>query len=81
VPSHGPVHGDARGIAQTRDWLQWVWGLMADSAARGLDLSEVLQTPLPARFKDWAAQPAEFQRTLTQWYPRHEADAMAAKAR
>lgn len=72
IPSHGPLHGDRRGIRQTRDWLQWVTTLMADSARRGLDLSEVLQTPVPARFSAWAAQPAEFHRTLTQWYPEFE---------
>jgi quinoprotein relay system zinc metallohydrolase 1 len=76
VPSHGPVHSDRRGIEQTRDWLQWVTGVMAMSARQGLDLSEVLQTPLPGRFKHWAAQPAEFHRTLTQWYPRFEAKSL-----
>lgn len=80
VPSHGPVAGDRRGIAQTRDWLRWVSSLLADSAARGLDLSEVLQTPLPDRFQGWAAQPAEFQRTLAQWYPAYEKKALAQQA-
>jgi quinoprotein relay system zinc metallohydrolase 1 len=80
VPSHGPVAGDRRGIGQTRDWLRWVSSLLADSAARGLDLSEVLQTPLPARFQNWAAQPAEFQRTLAQWYPAYEKKALAQEA-
>ena len=80
VPSHGPVHQDRRGIRQTRDWLQWVSGLMQDSAQQGLDLSEVLRTPLPARFQGWAAQPAEFHRTLTQWYPRFEMQALSAPA-
>jgi quinoprotein relay system zinc metallohydrolase 1 len=78
VPSHGPVHQDRRGISQTRDWLQWVSGLMQESAQQGLDLSEVLRTPLPARFQGWAAQPAEFHRTLAQWYPRYEMQALSA---
>lgn len=77
VPSHGPVAADRRGIVQTRDWLQWVSGLMQSSARRGLDLTEVLQTPLPERFENWAAQPAEFHRTLTQWYPVDEKRALA----
>ena len=76
VPSHGPVAADRRGIAQTRDWLQWVSGVMQSSAQRGLDLSEVLQTPLPERFQHWAAQPAELHRTLTQWYPVEERRAL-----
>lgn len=80
VPSHGPVHRDRRGLAQTRDWLQWVTALMTKSARQGLDLSEVLQTPLPERFKSWAAQPAEFHRTLTQWYPRFEAQSLVEQS-
>jgi quinoprotein relay system zinc metallohydrolase 1 len=80
VPSHGPVHRDRHGMAQTRDWLQWVTALMTTSARQGLDLSEVLQTPLPDRFKNWAAQPAEFHRTLTQWYPRFEAQSLVEQS-
>lgn len=80
VPSHGPVHADRRGIRQTRDWLQWVSGLMVESAQQGLDLGEVLRTPLPARFQAWAAQPAEFHRTLAQWYPRYEIQALSGTA-
>lgn len=78
VPSHGPVHKDRHGISQTRDWLQWVSSLMRESAQQGLDLSEVLRTPLPARFQGWAAQPAEFHRTLTQWYPGFELQALSS---
>lgn len=78
VPSHGPVHKDRRGISQTRDWLQWVTGLMRESAQQGRDLSEVLRTPLPVRFQGWAAQPAEFHRTLAQWYPSFEVQALSA---
>ncbi|MBH2019451.1 quinoprotein relay system zinc metallohydrolase 1 [Polaromonas sp.] len=76
VPSHGPLYKDSRGIGQTRDWLLWVSSLLEDSARRGLDLSEVLQTPVPARFQAWAAQPAELHRTLAQWYPLYEQRAL-----
>ncbi|MDQ3058049.1 MAG: quinoprotein relay system zinc metallohydrolase 1 [Pseudomonadota bacterium] len=79
VPSHGPVEKDRRGMAQTRDWLVWISALMEDSARRGLDLSEVLRTPLPARFQNWAAQPAEFHRTLAQWYPIYEKRSLTAE--
>jgi quinoprotein relay system zinc metallohydrolase 1 len=81
VPSHGPVHAGAVGVRQTRDWLQWLTNLMQSSAERGLDLGEVLRTPVPERFATWAAQPAELHRTLTQWYPRYEQRAMAAPSR
>lgn len=80
VPSHGPVHKDKRGIGQTRDWLRWVSSMLEDSARSGLDLSEVLQTPVPERFEAWAAQPAEFHRTLAQWYPFYEKRALLGDA-
>ncbi|MEZ5705554.1 MAG: quinoprotein relay system zinc metallohydrolase 1 [Burkholderiaceae bacterium] len=81
VPSHGPVHTGPGGMDETRDWLQWLSRRMNESAERGLDLSEVLRMPVPQRFADWAAQPAELQRSLAQWYPHYEQRAMAAPAR
>jgi quinoprotein relay system zinc metallohydrolase 1 len=81
VPSHGPVHAGTAGLAQTRDWLRWITQRMQASAEAGLDLSEVLRTPVPARFAGWAAQPAELQRSLTQWYPQYEQRALAAAPR
>ena len=76
VPSHGPVHAGTVGVAQTRDWLQWVDATMRDAAERGVDLSELLRQPVPERFARWAAQPAEWHRTLVQWYPRFEQEAL-----
>ena len=81
VPSHGPVHEGSAGIAQTRDWLQWLTARMQVSAERGLDLGEVLRLPVPERFARWAAQPAELHRTLTQWYPRYEQRVLEGSAR
>jgi len=76
VPSHGPVHEGLRGIAQTRDWIQWLTRHLRDSAEAGQDLSELLTQPVPARFAGWAAQPAEWHRTLSQWYPVYEREAL-----
>ena len=81
VPSHGPVHTGAAGIDETRDWLRWLTTTLRASAERGLDLGEVLRLPVPERFARWAAQPAELQRTLAQWYPRYEQQVLAAPAR
>ncbi|WP_313302555.1 quinoprotein relay system zinc metallohydrolase 1 [Diaphorobacter sp.] len=81
VPSHGPVHSDLRGIGQTGDWLQWLIALMRENAEQGVDLSELLRNPIPPRFAGWAAQPAEFHRTLTQWYPAYEQRALSQRAR
>ena len=78
-PSHGPVHAGLQGMEQTRDWLQWLTALMQTSAAQGLDLSELLRQPVPERFAAWAAQPAELHRSLAQWYPRYERQALGAR--
>lgn len=77
VPSHGPVHEGMHGLAQTRDWIQWLTRHLQQSAEAGADLSELLAQPLPARFETWAAQPAEWHRTLSQWYPRFEREALS----
>ncbi len=76
VPSHGPVAKGVQGIAQTRDWLQWLTALLQDSARQGVDLSELLRMPVPERFAGWAAQPAELHRSLAQWYPAYERRAL-----
>ena len=81
VPSHGPVHAGSMGIDQTRDWLRWLGAFMRDNAERGVDLSELLREPVPDRFASWAAQPAERNRTLTQWYPHQEHQVLPAAAR
>lgn len=78
VPSHGPVRADLSGLAQTRDWLQWLEQRLLQSAQRGLDLGEVLRLPLPERFAAWAAQPAEYIRSVTQLYPRYEVEALGS---
>ena len=80
VPSHGPVHEGTAGLRQTRDWLQWLTATMQTAAERGLDLGEVLRTPVPERFARWAAQPAELHRSLTQWYPRYEQKVLSGQA-
>lgn len=80
VPSHGPLLAQGlQGIEQTRDWLQWLEQYMQDNAAQGVDLSELLRQLPPARFAQWAAQPAELQRSLVQWYPGYERRALAEK--
>ncbi len=72
VPSHGPVHAGLYGTDQTRQWLRWASATMAREAERGSDLNEVLYQAIDPAFVRWAANPAEWQRTLTQWYPVFE---------
>ena len=79
VPSHGPVHADLRGLNQTLDWLNWLEQRLSQSAAQGLDLGEVLRQPIPERFQGWAAMPAEYVRSVTYLYPKHELAALQGK--
>lgn len=74
VPSHGPVHSGTRGVDQTLDWLQWLDARLRESAAQGLDMSEVLRLPIPARFARWAALQAEYARNVSTLYPRYESE-------
>jgi quinoprotein relay system zinc metallohydrolase 1 len=74
VPSHGPVHTGTRGVDQTLDWLQWLDARLRSSAQQGLDLSEVLRLPIPARFAHWAALQAEYARNVTTLYPKYETE-------
>lgn len=73
VPSHGPVHTGTQGVDQTLDWLQWLDARLSDSAARGMDLAEVLRLPVTPRFAHWAALQAEYARNVTTLYPAYEA--------
>ena len=77
VPSHGPVHAGVQGVDQTIDWLQWLHARLQDSAAQGLDISEVLRLPIPNRFSTWAALRAEYARNVTTLYPKYETDQFA----
>lgn len=72
VPGHGPVAGDDTPLRQTRDYLAWLARSMADGAAAGLDMTEMLARPLPAQFRALAVEPAEYQRSVSHLYPAAE---------
>lgn len=75
VPGHGPVAADHAPFAQMRDYLGWLDGLLRDSAARGLEMTEVMRAPIPARFAGIALTRYELTRTVSHLYPRYEAQA------
>jgi quinoprotein relay system zinc metallohydrolase 1 len=79
VPSHGPIHRGAQGTDQTLDWIAWLEQTLQHSAQQGLDLGEVMRTPIPPRFAGWAAMQAEFVRTVTYLYPAYELAVMTRK--
>jgi quinoprotein relay system zinc metallohydrolase 1 len=72
VPSHGPVHADGRGLAGTRDFLQWLDRHFAVAAAQGWEMNELLRAPVPAPFRTWAAFETEYVRNVAHLYPRYE---------
>lgn len=76
VPSHGPVHGEAQGLNQTRGYLQWLDGQFTRWAEAGWDMNEVLRGPVPAAYRQWAAWPAEYTRNVAHLYPRYERAAL-----
>ena len=79
VPSHGPVVSDRRGLAQTRDWVDWLQRTLRASAAAGLELNEVTALPRPARFATMKAWSTEHPRTIAVQYPRYERDALTRR--
>ena len=73
IPGHGPVDATHGPIAQTRDWLTWLEGALADAVARGLDMGEAGDLPIPPRFAGMALARYELQRSVSHFYARLEA--------
>lgn len=73
VPGHGPVEKGARGIDQTRRWLDAIEAQIDAGFERGLDVSELMAEPLP----DWTDRIAvaryEYGRSVMHLMPRLEA--------
>ena len=76
VPSHGPVHQGSEGIAQTRRYLQWLDGHFKKAAEQGLEMNELLRSPVPEEFKGWAAFSTEYTRNVAHLYPVYEREVL-----
>lgn len=76
VPGHGPVAQDAAPLAQTKASLAWLQRSMAEGAAAGLDMTEMLGRPLPAEFQPLAVEPEEYRRSVSHLYPAAEQAAL-----
>jgi quinoprotein relay system zinc metallohydrolase 1 len=76
VPGHGEVAHDAAPVRQTRDWLRWLIGSLDDAAARGMDMNEVLDLPLPQQFAAMAVGEAEYRRSVWHLYQAAEQRAL-----
>lgn len=76
VPGHGPVMRDHAGVAQTRDYLQWLSGALRNAANRGLAMPEVMALPLPPRFRKLAVAEDEYTRSISHLYPKLELESL-----
>ncbi len=76
VPGHGSVLRDHAGIAQTRDYLQWLRDSLQGAARRGLDMPEVLQLTIPERFQRLAVLSTEYERSVSHLYPAYELETL-----
>ena len=72
IPGHGPADRERRSLAQTLDYLDWLEASLDRAAEEGLDMMEVMQTPLPERFAAMGAMPGEFERSVVHLYPEIE---------
>lgn len=73
VPGHGPAENGARGIAQTRDWLDAIETLIRGAFEKGLDMAEAAALPLPAWAEKIALARYELERSVMHLYPKLEA--------
>jgi quinoprotein relay system zinc metallohydrolase 1 len=73
VPGHGPAEPGARGIEQTRRWLETIEPQIKDAFEKGLDVAETTALPLPAWTQTVALARYEYERSVMHLYPKFEA--------
>lgn len=76
VPSHGPVRADAHALDQTREYLTWLDARLSHAAQSGLEMVDVLRSPVPAPYRNWAAINTEYARNVTHLYPNYEVQSL-----
>jgi quinoprotein relay system zinc metallohydrolase 1 len=76
IPGHGPFDTEGAALRQTGAYLDWLGEVLADGARRGLDMHELMRTPLPADFAAMGAQPTEFERSVAHLFPAAERAAL-----
>ncbi|ANQ86140.1 putative beta lactamase [Azoarcus olearius] len=81
VPGHGDTAADAGPIRQTRDYLRWLQAAIREGAENGLDMTEMLGRPLPARFRTIALAETEYRRSVAHLFPRAEQAALETQGR
>jgi uncharacterized sulfatase len=79
LPGHGDPARDAGPIRQTRAWLNWLSAAMSQAARAGLDMNDVLASPLPPEFADLPLAASEYRRSVGHLFPAAEQEALGAK--
>lgn len=74
VPGHGPAEDSARGIEETRRWIDIIDTQIRDAFERGLDVNEAIALPLPAWTEKIALARYEYERSVMHFYPKLEAE-------
>lgn len=69
LPGHGPADPTGDSLRQTRDYLAWLENSLRTGAREGLDMVELIETPLPDRFATMGAQPQEYRRSVAHLFP------------
>lgn len=72
VPGHGEVVKDISAIQQTGEYLTWLVTTFEQAAKDGLDMTEVMETPIPDQFKDMSLVRSELRRSVAHLYPAME---------
>ncbi len=73
VPGHGAVTEGKAAIEQTLGYLRWLQSRLQQSFDAGLDITEVMELPLPERFASFSLARDEYRRTVHNLYPAIEA--------
>lgn len=68
LPGHGTIDRDKASLAQTGAYLTWLDQTLSDGANTGLDMVELMDTPLPPEFAAMGAQPEEFHRSVAHLF-------------
>ena len=73
VPGHGGISRDDSPITQTIDYLEWLEQRLQRAFEAGLDITEVMELPIPQRFAGFALARDEYRRSVHNLYPAIEA--------
>lgn len=68
LPGHGPIDRAGASLTQTAAYLTWLENTLSDGANAGLDMVELMDSPMPPEFAAMGAQPEEFHRSISHLF-------------